>query len=179
MRNDNAHALRLVRSLEEHIGVAAAGEFAAKHPLSKSADFEKKFEWARAVCGYLEESFDEKTIADIRFSCRCNDGKSNAEKLRKYLNRTESIRDFAEQFNENETFASLEYISERKLLFCYPQCYCSCVKRSPELILKTWCLCTLGNAEGIFRELFGEGVKVKLLETIKSGGDRCVIEVEW
>ena len=37
----------------------------------------------------------------------------------------------------------------------------------------------LGNAEGIFRELLKKDVKVTLLESIKSGADKCVIEVEW
>lgn len=178
-KNDNAHSLRLVSSLEKHIGADAAEKLAEKHPLSKSAGFERKFEWARDVCGYLEERFDEDTIAEIRRDCRCNDGRSNAAKMRKYLNKSESIAEFVEAFNNAETFARLDYISERKLRFCYPECYCSCVKRVTERISRTWCLCTLGNAEGIFRELFGDGVRVRLIDSIKQGDAECVIEVEW
>lgn len=44
---------------------------------------------------------------------------------------------------------------------------------------KTWCYCTLGNAEGIFRNVFQKDVKVSLRESIKSGSDKCVIEVEF
>lgn len=129
MKNDNAHSLRLVESLRRHAGEDAAEEFERMHPLSKSADYLKKFEWAKEACGFLEEHFDAGSIETIRRDCRCNDGKSNAEKMRKYLNRAESVREFTELFNRSETFASLEYISERELRFCYPQCYCSCVKR--------------------------------------------------
>lgn len=178
-KNDNAHSLRLTQSLAKHVGAEAAAEFEAKLPLSKSADFEKKFEWAKNVCDYLEERFDPDTIAAVRHDCRCNDGKSNAAKLMKYLNKSASIAEFVEVFNRGETFARLEYISERKLLFCYPECYCSCVKRVPEQISKTWCLCTIGNAEGIFHEVFGDGARVRLLDSIKRGGSECVIEVEW
>jgi hypothetical protein len=46
-------------------------------------------------------------------------------------------------------------------------------------VSRTWCYCTLGNAEGIFKEVFKKEIKVTLLESIKTGGDRCVIEVEW
>ncbi|MFQ9516651.1 MAG: hypothetical protein ACLRZ9_12615 [Eubacterium sp.] len=44
---------------------------------------------------------------------------------------------------------------------------------------KTWCYCTLGNAEGIFRNVLKKDAKVSLGESIKSGSDKCVIEVEW
>ena len=177
MKNDNAHSLRLVESLRLHAGEDTAEEFERLHPLSKSADYLKKFEWTKEACSFLEERFDGERIEAIRRDCHCNDGRSNAEKMRKYLNRAESVREFAELFDRSETFASLEYISERELRFCYPQCYCSCVKRVPKQVSGTWCLCTLGNAEGMFRELFGDTVKVSLLESIKTGGERCVISV--
>ncbi len=177
--NDNAHALRLMESLKELDGERAAQEAAEWFPLSKSADIEKKFEWAKSICGYLEEHYDsEKTVA-IRKKCRCNDGKSIAKKLLKYRNQAEDLNAFVRLFNESESFASLEYVSEHMLRFCYPQCYCACVKRVPQSLPKTWCYCTLGNAEGIFQEVFQKEVQVSLLESIKSGADRCVIEVKW
>lgn len=178
-KNDNAHSLRMVESLKQNIGEEAAREFQEKYPLSKSADIEKKYEWAKSACGYLEEHFDTDTIFNIRKECRCNDGKSIANKLLKYMNKTDSMEAFVNLFNENETFAFLEYISENKILFCYPECYCACVKRIPQELSTTWCYCTLGNAEGIFKEVFKKDVKVTLLESIKTGSDKCVIEVEW
>ena len=115
----------------------------------------------------------------MRKDCKCNDGKSIAQKLLKYLNKADSIEEFVKAFNQNETFASLEYISDNKILFCYHECYCPCVKRVPQEMSKTWCYCTLGNAEGIFSKVFKKDVEVTLLETVKSGSDRCVIEVKW
>ncbi len=179
MKNDNAHSLRMVDSLKRNISSDVANEFAEKYPLSKSADIVKKFGWAQEVCNYLEESFDEGTIVKVRKECRCNDGKSIANKLLKYLNTAENIKGFVDSFNQRESFAKMEYISESKLLFIYPQCYCACVKRIPQELSKTWCYCTLGNAEGIFKEVFKKEIKVYLLESIKIGGNRCVIEVEW
>ncbi len=178
-KNDNAHSLRLIQSLRENVGEEAAREFEVKYPLSKSADVGKKFAWAEAVCGALEERFDEMTIRRVRMDCRCNDGKAIAEKLRTYLNRADTLQDFVEDFNAHETFASLAYISENELHFCYPECYCACVKRVPGTLYRTWCLCTLGNARGIFRELFQKEVEVELLESIKSGGEKCEIRVNW
>lgn len=178
-KNDNAHSVRLVGSLDINVGHDTAKEFEEKYPLSKSANIEKKFEWAKNTCSYLEEHFDTETIIRIRKACRCNDGKSIADKLLKYLNRANSIEEFVNTFNQNETFASMEYVSDHRILFCYPECYCACVKRVPHELSKTWCYCTLGNAEGIFSKVFGKHVKVTLLKSIKTGADKCVIEVEW
>lgn len=177
--NDNAHALRLMESLKEIDCEQAAREVGGRFPLSKSADVEKKFEWAANICHYLEEHYDTEKITAIRKQCRCNDGKSIAKKLLKYWKQAEGVQEFVRLFNEHESFAALEYRSEHTLLFCYPQCYCACVKRVPQTLSKTWCYCTLGNAEGIFQEVFQKEVQVSLLESIKSGADRCVIEVKW
>lgn len=84
-----------------------------------------------------------------------------------------------EEFNRHESFASLTYLAENRLLFSYPQCYCSCVKRVPQPISKTWCCCTLGNAQKMFQKVFEREVKLSLRETVKSSGARCTIEVEW
>lgn len=178
-KNDNAHSLRLVASLREHVGAEAAREFEARLPLSKSADIGKKFAWAEAACAYLEERFDAETIRRVRMDCACNDGKSIAEKLRKYLKKAGSLREFAEDFTAHETFASLTYVSEHELRFCYPECYCACVKRAPGTLSRTWCLCTLGNARMIFRALFQKEVQVALLQSVKSGGEKCEIRVTW
>ena len=178
-KNENAHSIRLVSSLHQHAGSDEAAAFEGKYPLSRSASIEKKFDWAANTCEYLEERFCTDEIIAIRKDCRCNDGKSISAKLLKYLNQAGSIEEFVNLFNQSETFASLEYISDHKILFCYPQCYCACVKRIPRELPKTWCYCTLGNAEGIFCEVFKKTVNVTLLESIKSGADKCVIEIEW
>ena len=178
-KNDNAHSIKLADSLEKYVGYEAAREFEVNYPLSKSANIEKKYQWAKAVCSYLEDRYDTDTIVNIRKECRCNDGKSIASKLLKYLNRADSIQEFVSLFNQNETFACLEYIADNKIRFCYPQCYCACVKRVSQELSKTWCYCTLGNAEGIFNEVFKTNVKVALLQSIKTGAEKCVIEVEW
>lgn len=178
-KNDNAHSIRMAESLRMHVGEKAADEFEETYVLSKSANIDKKYEWAKKVCAYLEGNYDIATLINIRKECRCNDGKSIANKLLKYLNKAKDIEEFVRLFNQKETFAFLEYISEHKILFCYPQCYCACVKRVQQELPRTWCYCTLGNAEGIFRNVFKKDVKVSLRESIKSGSDKCVIEVEW
>ncbi len=179
-KNDHAHAVRLVKSIEQNAGNSEAKAFEEKLPLSKSASVDKKYDWARNACAYLEERFDTETIIRIRKACRCNDGKTIADKMLKYLRKAESIRQFVDDFNAHETFVTLEYVSENKILLCYPQCYCACIKRAPGQISKSWCYCTLGNAEGIFKEVFKrDDIEVVLLKSIKTGAEQCVIEVTF
>lgn len=178
-KNDNAHSIRMVESLKKHVGADYATDFESRYPMAKSADIKKKFEWAKATCNYLEEHFDSDTLLQLRKDCRCNDGKAIADKLLRCLNKANNIQEFVEMFNKNETFANLEYVSNNKILFCYPECYCACVKRVNQGLSKIWCYCTLGNAEGIFSKFLNKEVHVDLLESIKTGGSKCVIEVEW
>lgn len=179
MKNDNAHSIRLTESLRKNISNDIANDFESKYPLSKSANIEKKFKWAVAACHYLEGNLKPDEIINVRRECRCNDGKSIANEILKYYNSSTSILEFVNKFNSNETFAKLEYISDNKILFCYPECYCACVKRIPEEISKTWCYCTLGCTEAVFKEVFKKDVTISLLESIKTGGNRCSMEVEW
>lgn len=131
-KNDNAHSIRIVNSLRSNLSSTVSKEFENKFPLSKSADIHKKHEWAENICDYIEKNFDTEMIIKIRKECMCNDGKSNARKIMKYLNKADNIKMFVEAFNKKESFAQFEYISEHKIIFCYPECYCSCVKRIPK-----------------------------------------------
>ena len=178
-KNDNAHALRLAESLKNNHCPALAEQLENQYPLSKSATIEKKFEWAQHACDFLEKHLEEEEIIKVRKECICNDGKSNAKRMLKYLNKASDTKEFVELFNQNENFASMEYISENKLIFCYPECYCGCVKRIPDNLTKTWCYCTIGNAESMFREVFQKDVRVTLKESIKTGAKRCALVVEW
>ena len=178
-KNDNAHSLRLVESLKKNNCPELAEQLENEYPLSKSASIEKKFQWAQQTCSFLENNLGEDEIINIRKNCICNDGASNAKKIIKYLNKASGTKEFVELFNKNETFASMEYIADNKLLFCYPECYCGCVKRVPENLTRTWCYCTIGFAESMFGKVFQRDVKVTLTESIKNGAKRCAMVVEW
>ncbi len=174
-KNDNSHAVRFYESLAK-LEEEAAVEFAEKHPLSKSADIAKKFAWAKAQCAFLEERFPPEDMAEVRARCHCEAGAAMARRMRGYLEKSADLSEFARMFNQREKYVSLEAV-EDGLLFIYPECYCSCVKRVPEPISRTWCLCTLGHIRGLMSQVLDREPQVELLETIKSGGERCVVKV--
>jgi len=173
---DNPQAIRLYDSLCINKDTALAEDFAHKFPLSKSADYERKFKWAVDICEFLESHFNDDSICKIREACNCDTGASKAVKMKSYLQNSKDLSDFAEKFNLNETYAKLE-AKDDSLLFIYPVCYCSCVKRIDKPLSKTWCYCTLGYAKALFEKVFDRKVEVELLESIKIGNNRCVIKV--
>ena len=133
-KNDNTYALRFYNSLAQLDGEAAS-RFAQEHPLSKSANYEKKFRWAKEQCRFLEENFSPEDIEAVRARCHCEAGAALARRMRGYWEAADSLEAFAASFNEKEKYVSLEAVPGG-LLLVYPECYCACVKRVEEPISK-------------------------------------------
>lgn len=62
---------------------------------------------------------------------------------------------------------------------CYPRCFCGCVKNVDAPLPQTWCYCSIGYTRNVFTQVFGEGVRAFLIESVKTGAKRCAIRVEW
>lgn len=189
-KSDNKHAVNLYNSIERLIGRAAAEDFLEKLPLSKSADYVKKQKWALGVCAYLGERFSNDEIRKIRMDCSCSPG-DKAEKVKKIYESSADFSDFCERFNKEyapgNTLSTDGNVSvngsisagSAALFFTYPTCYCSCVKRGGENLTDAWCICTLGYAEKLFSHALSRAVKAELLESVKTGGDKCVMRISY
>ena len=89
----------------------AAIRFAQEHPLSKSADYRKKFLWAKEQCRFLEENLSPDDIEAVRARCHCEAGAALARRMRGYLESSASLEEFAALFNEKEKYVTLEAVS--------------------------------------------------------------------
>lgn len=176
-KNDNPHALRLGDALRSRVGDEAAQAFAAAHPLQKSADIDRKFRWAQEVCTALDSGYDAEAVRQIRRACRCGDGKTMAKEIADCIAKARNLPEGCTLFTQKNRYAFLEYVSEHELIFGYHACVCSCVKRVEGVLPLTWCECSAGYAEAMFRQVFGEGVQVELLGSVKAGGARCEMRV--
>jgi len=178
-RTDNPHSLRLIAAVSRRAGAAAADELARSHPLSKSADADKKAHWACEVCKVLEKQFDADTASAIRRDCRCGDGATMAKEIRACIAKAENLADGCALFTTKNKYAFLEYISEHEVLFGYHACVCSCVKRAAEPVPLLWCECSAGYAETMLRQALGSDVHATLRKSAKSGADRCEFLINW
>ncbi|MGN0425950.1 MAG: DUF6144 family protein [Acetatifactor sp.] len=176
-KNDNPHAVRLQESMITHGESAAAEQFAASHPLSKSANIEKKFAWAQSVCEFLSGNYDDEKVKAIRMDCACGPELGKGKKLREIFEKESDARTFVEKVNRLNQGFTMEFDGKYFYLI-YPQCYCSCVKRMEQTLPETWCYCTLGYTKRMFENIFDGGVKVELMGSVKLGNENCRIRIE-
>jgi predicted hydrocarbon binding protein len=172
----NPQAQHMYDSIHKNVSPQAADEFIENFPLSKSADFERKFKWAEKVCKMLEDNYDDETIKTIRTTCSCSPSQTRMEEMKKLYDAAENYEDFTESCNK--TLSGIKMWSEgNALFFSYPECYCSCVKRVNKPLSKAWCYCTLGYAKKLFDYVLNDDCEAELTESIKLGDSRCVMKI--
>lgn len=175
----HTHVLRLYESLKKNVGEKEANAFLATFPLSKSADYKRKFKWAEDVCSYLENTYTEEEIQKIRMDCSCLPSENELARAKKIYEESPDMDTFITNYNKAYAGTCTIWLENEKLYFSYPVCYCSCVKRVNQTLPKAWCLCTLGYTKKLFDSLFDKETEVVLLESIKLGGKRCVMEIRY
>ncbi|MDD4496044.1 MAG: DUF6144 family protein [Eubacteriales bacterium] len=177
------YAIHVYNNIKEIFGQTAADEFAQKFSLSKSADYIRKFKWAKDICNYLECKYTPEQIKTLRMSCACHPGDKEKENTKRIYDEAENLDEFCENYNREYTGHHLVWHEGNAiengaaLFFSYPTCYCTCVKRVNEPISPTWCLCTLGYTKDLFDYVLGYDTEVELIESIKTGGSRCVMRI--
>ena len=171
------YAIHVYNKIKENFGQIAADDFASKLSLSKSADYIRKFKWAKDVCNYLESKYTSEQIKTLRMSCSCRPGDQEKENTKRLYNESKNLAEFCEKYNSEYRTVHPVWHEGETLFFSYPTCYCSCVKRVDELISPTWCLCTLGYAKDLFDYVLDFDAEVELIESVKTGGSRCVMKI--
>ena len=176
-KNDHVKSIRLYESVKNNIGEEAANSIAQTVYLSKSADFKRKFKWANAVCSYLEDHFTGELIRKIRMGCACTPSSKYTNDVRNLYVSSDSLDKFCNRYNTVYAGKHSVWHEENVLFFSYPTCLCDCVQRINESVSETWCLCTLGYTKNLFDSVLGCNTQVELIESVKTGGRRCVMKI--
>ncbi|HAN21713.1 MAG: hypothetical protein A2Y15_02165 [Clostridiales bacterium GWF2_36_10] len=156
-------AIKIYDNIEKNIGKNAADDFTLKLPLSKSADYKRKFKWAADVCKYLEDTYTPKQIRKIRMSCSYGTSEKEMVYTKRLFDQAADLGEFCSSYNIEYTGQHTMRCEGEILYLSYPTCYCSCVKRVNETLLKTWCLCTLGYTKKLFDFTLSYETKSSLL----------------
>ncbi len=175
-KNDNPQALRFLTSMAKHGKQEAGDRFAGEYPLGKSADVRKKMKWAKNLCSFLDENYDNETVKAIRMDCACEPSSAFSGKIRAIYEKGKDPYAFSKNINMLDLGFTLEYDGNSYILE-YPQCYCSCVKRVDETLPRAWCYCTLGYNKRLFENIFGQEVRVELINSVKLGDAVCRIRI--
>ena len=174
-KNDNSHALWFLDSMTKHGQQEAGQRFAEEHPLEESADFDKEFAWAKHVCAFMEENYDDETVKEIRMDCACGP-QYGKEELRAIYEKEKDPNAFVEKVSSLGLGFWMEYDGTDYYMI-YPECYCPCVKDNDELLSKAWCYCTAGYNKRLFEGVFDAEVQAELISSIKMGDDCCRIRI--
>lgn len=173
----NIQAKRLYESLLNHTDERNAERIADSMKLAEDPSEGEMLEWARGVCGRLEECFDADTVKQIRMGCHCMPSMDHINEFRDLYEVSKDLSDFAEKLNDLKYGMGFWY-DNGSFFMSYPMCYCKDVNGTSELLPKSWCYCTLGYTKNMFDIIFDCDVRVELLESVKTGGGRCVIKID-
>lgn len=108
--------------------------------------------------------------------CVCGPGMGKIDKMKKLYQTSKDINEFALKLNTLNQGFKVES-RDNALFLIYPTCYCSCVNRIDKNLPKTWCYCTLGYTKKMFEHTFDREINVELIESVKTGGNKCVIKI--
>jgi hypothetical protein len=167
----------LYGALLDHTDQRTAGEIADCVHLSKTPDTKKKLEWVKEICARLESSFEDSVIQTIRENSGCHPSSKTMEEIKRIYEHSADLDTFALSYNQSIHGSAVSAGDDGSIYFSYPTCYCSCVKHAEGIVSKTWCYCSLGYTKKLFSYVLGCEVCVELLESIKTGGERCLMRV--
>ena len=57
-------------------------------------------------------------------------------------------------------------------------CLCPLIEDGPEIFSPTYCQCSVGYVEMIFKNITGRNTSVELLESLRTGGSSCRFKIE-
>ena len=176
-KNDHPQARRFYDSMEKHGKQEDGSRFSEEHPLPKSANGARKTQWAKDICAFLNDHYDDETVKAIRMDCACGPKYGyGGSKLKAAYEKNRDPYAFVEKANALDLGFSLEY-DGRAYYLIYPQCYCSCVNGTGDLLPKAWCYCTLGYSRRMFGYIFGKEVRTELISSVKQGDAVCRIGI--
>ena len=131
--------------------------------------------WALSAMSKLEKRFDRATVKKIRMACQC--GYGMGEKLALVKSLLESSANMDEFANQERAKAAGLFSTQGRLYLQFPFCPCPILDDVERLDTNTWCQCTTGYSKVLFEEAFGCEVSVELLEAVKMGDARCLMEI--
>ena len=131
--------------------------------------------WVTSTMHRLEKLFDGPSVKKIRMACQCS--LFMDEKLALVKELLESSSNMYEFANQARARAAGLFSSDGKLFLQFPSCPCPMLADVERLESSAWCQCTTGYSKVLFEKAFGCEVSVELLEAVKMGDDRCLMEI--
>jgi predicted hydrocarbon binding protein len=115
-------------------------------------------------CGYLMRDGVSRCINEHKI-----------KSTKKSFAKSKNLKDFIERFNKHN--AGKLAFEGHSIKATYSRCYCGSVSKTKEKIPLTYSYCGAGWYKRLFEEVLDSPVRVKVLQSIANGADRCVMEI--
>jgi len=73
---------------------------------------------------------------------------------------------------------NIRFLDAATVHWSYPRCYCELVAKGPDRLPALYCQCSVGWVLEMFETVLQRPVRVRLVQSIKSGASSCVFRVE-
>jgi predicted hydrocarbon binding protein len=130
--------------------------------------------WVQSFMETIDSTLDEKERIDLMVrNGRACAGRSAVKLAKEHAGNLDS---FLAWFNEQlgEDSATRE---DDTIRFTWSSCECPIVKNGPDRLSDTYCHCSRGWFHEVLETVTGKPVHVEVLEAVKRGDDRCLIQV--
>lgn len=175
--NPHSFCRRMAGSLTARYGEETAQRVVGEG-VSASASADAKARWAAQAVGRAMAEFTPEELPAAMAGCCCGPNAGHLKEARDAWRESgEDLAQFVRLRNQQMQGAAGFELRDGKLYLSYPACYCSLVKHSPLPLPLEYCLCSQEFTRRVFAQTFGRPVQVRVLSSIKSGGQQCLFEV--
>lgn len=171
-----------IRRIQEQAIYKAVEKFGGENTAKKivyganeEAREENNGTWVNATMKRLEDSFAPTVTKQIRMECQCGYGMEEKVALLRELRA--SYSDLEEMANSDKAKTAGLFSENDSLYLQFTFCPCPMLGEVEQLDSKTWCQCTTGYSKVLFERAFECKADVELLESIKSGDNRCLMKI--
>ena len=136
-----------------------------------------KQDYVRTLMENLEKSVNEPTRSRMMNDC----GRACARRgpLHELARSSRGdLKGFVARMAKMLGEGNARFLDESTVHWSYPRCFCELVASGPGRLPPVYCQCSVGWVLEMFETVLQRPVKVRLVQSVKSGADSCVFRVD-
>jgi V4R domain. len=148
--------------------------------LKEKAAPAQQAKFIKAVIEEIKNTHGTDAIIEILRPCgyQCISNRTIERAKKCYQESNGSVQAFIELLNQNHIGGGELHMQGNKIIGIYEKCYCG-IPKAVKGMPKEYCECSAGWFEKLFSSVFERKVQVTRIETILSGSNRCIFEIEY
>jgi len=171
---------RILESIKTTIGTDGYNSIVADcGVLDLNATPNKQAKYIKKVMDKIIETQGEEVAEKVMKPCgyQCISA-SIIEKAKKLYEKSGNIDGFLQLLNEQHIGGGHLHTKDGKIIGVYNTCYCGLAKQAKDMS-PAYCYCSTGWFEKLFSSVLRSPVKVKKIQSILGGADKCIFEISF